>query len=470
MDKHIFKEIRKMKEEGHISFHTPGHKGRNSLIDWRDYLPFADLTEVGDLDNLHDPRGIIKKSQETMARIFGARETLYSINGTTGGLYISMGTLTQPGDRVLIQRNSHKAVYNGCILNRLDIVYLMPRIEEGIQLEVDPDDLEDRLKNDPSIRLVVITSPNYYGVVADMERIVEIVRRYDRYLLVDEAHGSHLCFSASLPKSSVELGADLVVQSTHKSLPSFTQSSMIHVASPRVDLGRLRTYSSLYQSTSPSYLLLLSLELAGHYMEEEGFRALDKNISLIEDWMERCESQPTIDIFTRKDKDPSKILFSIDGYRGPDLERLFREEGIYLEMADPNYALALATVMNSQEDIDLLFGKMLDLAARGGPREDKVFRDFPSKFRRAYPIYEAFYLPGERVDLAEAGGRVAKDFVIPYPPGQPLVVPGEVLEGEVLEEIFKLRDLGLEVLGLDQDGQIEVVREDENRKKTYFNI
>lgn len=457
MKKYILEEIDRMKEEDHVSFHTPGHKGRNTLIDWKDYMPFGDLTELGNLDNLHNPRGIILKSQENMSRIYGSRETFYLVNGTTGGIYIGIAALTRPGDRVLIQRNSHKSVYNACILNRLRLDYIEPNIYKGIPTDLDPEEIDTRLREDPSIGLVVVSSPNYYGIGLDMKRIVEIVRKHGRQLLVDEAHGSHLRFSDRLPKSSLDFGADIVVQSSHKSLPSLTQSSMLHIGSDRVDIDRVREFSRIYQTTSPSYLFLLSLELAGNYMLEEGYKELDRNIDIVEDWTLEMEKYGDIDIFSMEGRDITKILFSVDGYTGPELEKIFMEDGIYLEMSEERYALALSTVMNTREDFDRLFSKIISLSGTRTGTQSSMEMELNYSYKKEYEIYDAFYRDYERLSLDESLNRVAKSFVIPYPPGVPILVPGELISPSIVKTIRELMDLGIELVGVCEDALIDVI-------------
>lgn len=206
METPIFDELKKLKDKNPISFHTPGHKGKNTLANWKEYIPQIDITELPGMDNLHDPRGIIKESQSLAAKTFGAKDTLYSINGTTGGIYIALGTITSPGDKILIQRNSHKSIYNGAILNRLDIEYVYPNYNEkyGIFTGIEPGTIEKKLKEDLKIKAVVLTYPNYYGICPNIKRIAEIVHKYDKILLIDEAHGSHFAFSEKLPISALE--------------------------------------------------------------------------------------------------------------------------------------------------------------------------------------------------------------------------------------------------------------------------
>ena len=364
------------------------------------------------MDNLQDPSGIIKESQELAAQAFGAKHTLYSINGTTGGIYIGLSTVTNPGDKILIQRNSHKSVYNAALLNRLNIEYIYPNYNERYQVltGIDPEDIEAKLKKDRDIQVVVITYPNYYGICSDIRRISEIVHKYDKILLVDEAHGSHFVFSDRLPISALEAGADIAVQSTHKTLASFTQSSMIHIGTDRVDIDKLMDMSAMYQSTSPSYMLMLSLEIARAYMEGEGRCKLEECLSLLQDTTKRLIDIKGVHVFigdegdnTIYHKDPMKILFRLDGMTGTSLSQLLMEKyQIYLEMSDYYYALALTTLMNTREDFEVLL-EAIEGIAKGKSVEHIQPMDINMPLPRiALPIYEAFYSNKKALNIRRA--------------------------------------------------------------------
>ena len=190
----VFNALKNLMELNPVSFHTPGHKGKNSLINWNDYMPMIDTTEIQGMDNLSDPRGIIRESQELASKVFGSKSTHYSVNGSTGSIYIALSTITKPGDKVLIQRDSHKAVYNSLILNRLNPVYLYPNYnkEYNILTGIDPKDIDDILTSDKDIRAVIITYPNYYGICCDLETIANIVHKHNRILMVDEIGRAHV--------------------------------------------------------------------------------------------------------------------------------------------------------------------------------------------------------------------------------------------------------------------------------------
>ncbi|MCF6464349.1 aminotransferase class I/II-fold pyridoxal phosphate-dependent enzyme [Clostridium sp. Cult2] len=458
MDTPIINKLKKMKDKNPISFHTPGHKGKSTLLNWKELIPEIDITEIPGMDNLHDPRGIIKESQSLAAKTFGAKDTLYSVNGTTGGIYIALGAITNPGDKILIQRNSHKSIYNGAILNRLNIEYVYPNYNEnyGIFTGVDPYIIEEKLKEDLEIKAVVLTYPDYYGICSNIKRIAEIVHKYDRILLVDEAHGSHFIFSDKLPISALKAGADITVQSIHKTLPSFTQTSMIHLGTNRVDIKKLKTMSSLYQTTSPSYLFMASLEMARAYMEGKGIIRLEENIMRIHELTKELEKIPRAYLFTGDeedntifDKDTTKVLFRIDGITGTKVSNILREDyNIYLEMEDINYCLALTSLMNEERDFNLL-SRAIEEIANKIPYEE-INTIIPNMLRPniVLPIYEAFYKNRKVLDLKEALGKISASFITPYPPGIPLLCPGERITEELVEYMRFLMDKGIEIMGL----------------------
>ncbi|MBZ2175051.1 aminotransferase class I/II-fold pyridoxal phosphate-dependent enzyme [Schnuerera sp. xch1] len=465
----IIDSLKILQRKNEISFHTPGHKGKDTLIEWTKYIPNIDTTELPGMDNLHNATGIIKESQQLAAKTFGALETIYSVNGTTGGIYIALAAITNPGDKILIQRDSHKSMYNASILNRLDIEYIYANYNEAHHMYtgVNPKSIELKLKEDPDIKVVAITYPNYYGICSDIKKIAEIVHNYDKILLVDEAHGSHFVFSDKLPLSSLEVHADITIQSTHKTLPSFTQTSMIHVGTHRVNIEKLKTMSSLYQTTSPSYLFMASLEAARAYMEGEGKGRLDRNIDIISyltDTLQRIYGAYVFtgaeDDNTIYDKDITKILFGIKGITGTNLSRMLMEDyNIYLEMADFNYALALASLMNEKSDFEMLIKAVENIAKHGPNKSSSSINLHMPMSRIVLPVYEAFYSNKKAVALKESIGRVSSSFIIPYPPGIPLICPGEEITEELVDYITFSLSKGIDIIGLigDNKEKIEII-------------
>lgn len=459
METPIFNALKKLMEKNSVSFHTPGHKGKNTLVNWKDYIPNIDTTEIQGMDNLLDPVGIIKESQELAAKVFGSQSTFYSVNGSTASIYIALSAITKPGDKVLIQRDSHKAVYNALILNRLNPVYIYSNYnkEHNILTGLDPEKIDEILTLDKEIKAVVITYPNYYGICSDLETIANIVHKHNRILMVDEAHGSHMGFSDRLPKSALKCGADIVIQSTHKTLASFTQTSMIHIANNRVNINKLRDRFQLYTTTSPSYIFLASCEIAAAYMNtEEGKKRLEWNIDKCEETIKTLQTIDKVSVFTgdKRDntiyaKDITKLLFKIKGLEGKYIEKQFHSKyNINLEMADLHYALALISLMNEEKDYEKLIYAIKDLAKKSS-EENKEFTSIKMpKPKAARPIYEAYYSDKRQVNLKDSIGEISGTSIIPYPPGIPLLVPGEIITSELYTHFRLLMENHIEILGL----------------------
>ncbi|MBC8590243.1 aminotransferase class I/II-fold pyridoxal phosphate-dependent enzyme [Wansuia hejianensis] len=453
----IFDTLKNLIEK-EISFHTPGHKGRNTLIEWSKYIPYIDTTEIEGTDNLLEPRGIIKKSQDLTAKVFGAKMSLYGVNGSTGNIYAAMATIAQPGDKVLVQRNSHKAIYNSMILNRLEPIYIYPNYNEEHKLftGLNPYDIEIALKENPDIKAVIITYPDYYGICSDIEKIVNIVHKYNKILMVDEAHGSHIGFSKRLPISALKAGADIVIHSTHKTLPSFTQTSILHVGTDKIDLNRLKSNFALYTTTSPSYLLMVSNEIAVAYMDGQGRKILDQSIDKVEDTIKRLQSIDRVSVFTgdNKDKtiynkDKTKILFKIDGITGSRLEDILRADyNINLEMSDYYYGLALTTLMNTNEDYETFLNAIEDIAKTKAYKKIEHIDINILKPVIRKDISSTYYGNKAQVSLKESIGRISGSYIIPYPPGIPLIVPGEEITKELYDHITFIMENSIEINGL----------------------
>lgn len=454
----VFDGLKSLMEENSVSFHMPGHKGKNTLIEWGKYIPYIDTTETEGVDNLLEPRGIIKESQELAAEVFGAKSTIYGVNGSTGSIYIALSAITKPGDKVLIQRNCHKAVYNAMILNRLNPIYIYPNYNEehNVLTGLDPEEMEEILEEHQDIKAVVMTYPNYYGVCSDIEKIVEVAHKYNKILMVDEAHGPHMSFSDKMPISALKAGADIVIHSTHKTLPSFTQTSMIHVGTDRVDLNKLRDRFALYTTTSPSYLFTLSNEIAAAYMDGEGRERLAWSIDKVNEVIERLKKIKRVFVFTGdefdstiKAKDNTKILFKIDGIKGSTVKKILREKhNIRLEMSDYYYGLILTSLMNDEEDYEKLITAIEEIAATEPYEEiNSVSIKMPTP-QVEMNISSAYYSKKELVDLQAAIGRISAASIIPYPPGIPLIVPGEMITRELYDHIIMTMENGLEIVGL----------------------
>lgn len=464
MNAPLMEGLLKYKNKKSVRFHMPGHKGRIAY-DLAKFIPFIDVTEVEGTDNLHNARGVIDKAQKKASNIYGTKRTFYSVNGTTAGIYAAITSSVKPGEEILVQRNCHKSIYNALVLGRIKGHFLYPKYDEqnNILTVIDPLEIDDILTKNKNIKAVVIAYPSYLGICSDINTISDIIHKHDKILIVDEAHGSHLKFNKSLPISAESAGADIIVQSTHKTLPAYTQSSMLHLNSERVDEDRLSKMMSMYQSTSPSYILMASLDMAIDYMDNEGRKRLEKLLFFIDKFVNNMKSVEGIDIFTGDENykfDKTKIVINATklGLRGSDLENILRKDyNIELEMSDLYYALAMVSVMNTKEDLDKLYLALKDVSkvySKDSLKEEKNIKYIYPK--KQMEIYEAFNEESKFVRLDEAVDELSADYIIPYPPGVPILAPGEVLSSDIMDYIKEVIEADIEILGI-KENKISII-------------
>lgn len=434
------------------SFHVPGHQGGRRVEGKLGRLmgdPFkADLTELPGLDNLQAPRGIIREAQELAAELFQARETFFLVNGTTGGLLAMLCGVCRPGDQVIIPRQSHQAVYAGIIASGAVPCYLPQERWAGGEAwsNVSSRQVKEALEQNPGARALLVANPSYLGVCPDLGEIRRLTAQGGVLLLVDEAHGGHLSLHPGFPPGASQVGADLWVQSTHKTLGSLTQSSMLHRGSDKVDRSRLVEMLNLYQTTSPSYLLLASLDAARGKLAREGRGLLEGVRSLAEKLRESLVALGFNLLPSREGEfclDITRLAAFMPGpgWRGKKLALRLREEYlVQLELFSDSYLLFVLTLGHREEDVDYLIQALEEIIRRPGSGVDGTeskgevapYAGIPP--RRLIPR-DAVNCPGEVVPLEEAAGRVAAGMVNLFPPGVPLLVPGELVVPEMLQYI-----------------------------------
>lgn len=454
--------------EGNVSFHMPGHKnGRgilkiNEIPDFKDNLLFIDQTEVPGLDNLHLPEGIIQEAQELAARAFRSDYTYFLVNGTTCGVYSMILGVTNHGDKIIVPRNSHRAVAGALILGGLWPVYYEPDVDmdKGIAVSVSPRVIEKAILENPDAKAVLITNPTFYGTCSDIEAIADIVHKHNMVFLVDEAHGAHLPFNKKLPINAMDAGADIAAQSAHKTLSSFTQSSLLHVRRGRVDIEKIEFMLRLTQTTSPSYILMASLDLARYQMEEHGEELIDGLLEMADDFREKVNTLPDIYCFGREiigqhnvaDFDPTKLTinfknFGIPGTKIADILR--NQYKIQVELSDLYNVLAIGTIADERKDYDRLYDAIFDISQKHS--SEREVRNIPQIMWRipyqALSPREAVYEPMEMVDFRDSEGRVSAEIIAPYPPGIPVILPGEIITSDIIDNILKVKEAGIKING-----------------------
>lgn len=493
------------------SFHMPGHKnGKLQLVN--DFYQL-DVTEVNGTDDMHHPEDMIKKALEEISGIYGSYKSYMLVNGSTSGILSAIGGTTKRGDHIIIARNCHRSVYNGAMLGGLQVSYLyqtnivddestLNYLEDnfstdendnsiasktGVRGSIVKKELEDKLQD--GVKAVVITSPTYEGIVSDIKEIAQLVHSYGAVLIVDEAHGAHLTFSGQLPKSAFELGADIVIQSTHKTLPALTQTGLLHVSeeavnSQRVDLYKLERQLQIYQSSSPSYVFMNSIYESVLYMDShrDEFDRFVKEIMDAKHWFNSVGKK--VKLLMGSAVDGLRLTFMLDEnclLSGYDLNQRLREEAfIQVELSGPKHIVAIVTVADSVPEVRELMEAVLlmvdgedtcdEVDSYEGVKhscEDDGGKDTWNKVSLdkeiiepeiVIPMGEAVEREAYSVGLDEASGCICGDFVIPYPPGIPLIVPGERFSAGVIKKIEDYVNVSQEVYGVKEDINCGIIK------------
>ena len=347
-------------------FHMPGHKRR--LDPWKFGNPYGvDITEIDGFDNLHDAQGIILEEERWAAKQYGTEESLFCVNGSTACLLSAVSAAVSRKGKILMARNCHKAVYNAVYLRGLETVYLYPPVDKyQISLGILPEDVEKALKEDGDIEAVLITSPTYEGIVSDVRAIAEIAHRYRKPLIVDEAHGAHFGMHSFFPQSAVKLGADVVIQSLHKTLPSMTQTAVLHCCSDRVSSRLIHRFMRIYQSSSPSYVLMGSITSCLHLIWEHPEQVFEPYVEKLKRYRERLKGLEHFFLMDYPGSDPSKLVFLPKKEKismtGEELYHILLERyHLQLEMGLPNLALAMTSVGDSEEGFERLCRAMEEI-------------------------------------------------------------------------------------------------------------
>lgn len=449
-------------------FHMPGHK-RTGDMGFPD--PFTmDITEVDGFDNLHHPEGILKSSMDWAAQVYGADQTYYLVNGSSSGILSAVCGAVPRGGRILVSRNCHKSVYHGICLNQLKASYVYPQEIDGLGIQggILPSDVDMMLKRYMDTQAVLIVSPTYDGVVSDIKGIAQVVHRAGLPLIVDEAHGAHFRYGEMFPVSALDLGADVVIQSVHKTMPSLTQTALLHIRNNRPDRGcyadqeRIDRYIHMVQSSSPSYVLMASIENSIYQMERMDMEPYRREIMKLRERLKgmgclRLVDTNIIGQYGIHDLDVSKIVVSTrkSSLTGADLDRVLRREyHLEMEMCGADYVTAITTVMDSGEGLERLGDALTRIDSQltdAGYKPDGRSGDQKSVYSMrcdtAMSMGEAMEEKMASVGLEDSAGCISGEFVYIYPPGIPIVAPGEWISRPILEVILEYRDKGLPVQG-----------------------
>lgn len=460
-----------------VPFHVPGHKkGIGVDTEFKNFIgenPFKiDVTVFKLVDSLHHPTGPIKYAQALAADAYGSDSAFFSIHGTSGAIQAMIMSVVNSGDKIIVPRNVHKSVTAGIILSGAKPVYMQPELDKniGIAHGVTPETVKETLKLNPDAKAVLIINPTYYGVATDIKQIAQIVHSYHIPLIVDEAHGPHLGFNDRLPISALEAGADMCAQSTHKIIGALTQCSLLHVKSEYVDTQRVQQVLNLLQTTSPSYILMASLDCARRQIAIEGRPLLDKAIDLASYARNEINKIPGFYCFGKEllgepgvfAIDPTKLTITCRelGITGYELDTLLAEKyHIQVELSDLYNVLAVGSFGDTKESLDSLISALKEISEDYNNKRTKKpdFIDIPNIPESKLIPREAFNSKKESMPLDNSIGFVSGEFLLAYPPGIPVLCPGEVITEEIVHYVKELKAAGLYVQGT-EDPRVESIK------------
>lgn len=463
----IEQKLKALAQSDVYPFHMPGHKRQLS-----GFFPYElDITEIEGFDNLHHAKGLLFEAQQYAAQMYQSRKAYYLVNGSTCGILAAISAATTKGGRVLVARNCHKAVYNAIYLRGLKAEYVYPvATHYEIQGQIQAADVERKLVEKPDIQAIVITSPTYDGLVSDIRAIADLAHTHGIPLIVDEAHGAHFGLDEAFPDNATVLGADAVIMSVHKTLPAPTQTALLHLCSDRINVTKMEKFLGIYETSSPSYVLMAGIEESLRLADEARGAQMKEYVRRLQIFREKMRRLTILRVPDRADftgeeayaYDIGKLLLVTNGViSGKALqEKLLKQYGLQMEMSSGNYVLAMTSFMDTEEGLERLADALLEIDATLTVTDQKEMFS-PEKIyrqpKKAMEIDEVQDGESTSVAFSEAEGRICADYIYLYPPGIPVIVPGEVLDQQTLTVIETCQKMELDVEGLPQAGHVHVV-------------
>ena len=409
-----------------LRMHMPGHKGIGEGL-FSD-ITSIDFTEIEPTGNLYTGEGTISDAEDLCAQYAGAKSALFFTCGSTQGIYTMLAEAVGMGSELILERGCHKSVYNAMALLNITPHYIYAPPIPGTSLAgaVTPEQVEDALCRYPAAKAVFLTSPTYYGVATDLAPIADLCHRFHTYLLVDQAHGAHFP-SVGLP-SAPEQGADLSVVSTHKTWTAMGSSSVLYVGSDAFDRLHLKKTSSLFGTTSPSYPILASIDYARARLEGSDGDAYRHCADLTAAFRERINGNSPFHALTPSDNltlDPCRLTIDTRGLSGHQADELLQRQNIYVEMSDEHYIVLILTCRDDEASFARLWNGIVSLMPHCNHQTKSEILDLPPKPEIRCSIRAARFGKQETIPLKSAAGRIAADIIAPYPPGIPILAPGE---------------------------------------------
>ena len=465
----LLDEVLKYKKEENLIFSMPGNKcGKVFLKDnigkeFVDNMGYLDITEVDPLDNLHAPEGIILEAQQLLAKTYGVKKAYFMVNGSTGGNLCSIFAAFNEGDEVLVERNCHKSIYNGLILRKLKVKYIEPLIDEklGIFLPPDKKNIYDAIEQCENLKGIILTYPSYFGITYDIEEVLLDLKKRGLKIVVDSAHGAHFIANNKLPKAIYGI-PDYVVLSAHKTLPALTQGSYLL---SNTDDNDVEFYLNTFMTTSPSYLIMSSLDYARYYLDEYGYDEYERLINKAEKYRSIINSLNKVHIISKEDLaedydiDKSRYIVTVSKeYSGHKLLEYLREQGIQCEMSFASGVVLLLSPINDDDDFKKLLKSFENLQLKD-IRQDNYSKYYSFIPKKVLEPYEVFKKECKYIKINEADKNIACEAIIPYPPGIPLLCPGEVITKEAIDIIDDYISNNRSVIGIKNKEYIKVVIE-----------
>ncbi|GMO54855.1 MAG: aminotransferase class I/II-fold pyridoxal phosphate-dependent enzyme [Candidatus Endomicrobiellum trichonymphae] len=460
-----------------VSFHCPGHKnGKGIDRELKDYTGEEvykfDVTVFDEVDSLHDPVGSIKKAQELMAQAYGVEHSFFLVNGSSVGNIAMFLAACDSGDSVIVSRSSHKSIMAGIIMSGVWPIWIQPKIDQNLDLIFNStyNQVKDALDRYPEAKAVFITSPTYNGIVTELSRVVDLCHRRGKTVLVDEAHGVHLLFNDQLPESAVSAGADLCVQSTHKILSAMSQGSVLHFNSKLVDFNRVKRVVSMLQTTSPNYLILATLDLARRQAFLRGEENFNRVIKAAE-WGRAYinDNINSMKCFTRQevqklgfDLDVTKLTVNVTktGLSGYEIESILAKEyNVQLDYADLFNLVAIMSEGSEKSDVEVFVNALESISEKYRGKQKNWILKIPSLATEMVMRPREVFLSNstKKVSLKKAAGHVAAQTLTPYPPGIPVVIPGERITKEICDYLIDMSSKDIRVSG-QETGMLRTVK------------
>lgn len=468
-----------------VPMHMPGHKRNIELATYLKKLyANCDFTEIYGMDDLHSPESILKESMIRAEKFWNSKHSYYLVNGSTGGILAGIRACTNRGDYVLVARNCHKSVYNAIEICGLKPIYILPDMIEDLPIysSINPQMIYSQIKKNKKIKLVIITSPTYEGVISDIGKISEIAHSFDIPVLVDEAHGAHLDISPYFTGGAVKNGADVVVQSIHKTLPSLTQTGIIHLNSDIIKPEKLQQQLSVFQTSSPSYLFMSSIDNCVDFLKNniKIFQIWSENLNIFKNKVSQLEKLQILNY--TKNADVSKDVFLFDKSKivistaytsisGSELMQVLRNDyNIELEMCSGDYVIAMTSIADSKENLLLLANALIDIDSK----IKKTNREcFVTSIKNLPKIDVDFFSninqETEIIDITNAVGKTSNEYIWIYPPGIPIITPGEIITGETIDIIMTAieKKMNLQKTVCNKNTDISVINTNSKTKDFY---